>query len=85
MKIEIKINYNNEKIANSIAKALTPDDKLAPSHLKVRTWNKDGELNSIIECKDKFDTFISTIDDLLASIQAAEKNIEIVNSDNYEK
>jgi len=85
LKIEIKINYNNEKIANSIAKALTPDDKFAPSYLKVRTWNEDGELNSKIECKDRFDTFISTIDDLLASIQAAEKNIEIIDSDNYEK
>jgi hypothetical protein len=84
LKIEIKINYNNEKIANSIAKALTPDDKCAPPYLEVRTWNMNGELNSKIECKDRFDTFISTIDDLLASIQAAEKNIQMIDSDNYE-
>jgi hypothetical protein len=80
LKIKIEINYNNEKIANSIAKALLPDDKCAPPHLKIRTWNEGGKLNSRIECENRFDTFMSTINDLLASIQAAEKSIETIKS-----
>lgn len=82
MKIKISINYDSEKIAESIEKALIPDDKSAPAHLKVKTWHKSGRLNSEIECKGSFETFMSTIDDLIASIQVAEKNIEIINSDN---
>ncbi len=76
MKIEIAIDYGNDRIANAIAKALIPDDRSAPPHLKIRTWNEKGKLKSKIECKGKFETFIATVDDILSSIQAGEKAIE---------
>ena len=72
------ITYENNKIADSIVEALLPDDRSAPPSLKLRTWSKGKLLNSEIECKGKFETFISTVDDLLASIQVAEKNLEIL-------
>jgi len=78
LKIRIIIDYKNEEIANSIVNALLPDDRNAPPTLKLKTWSKGTKLNSEIECKGRFETFMATIDDMLASIQVAEKNLEII-------
>jgi hypothetical protein len=78
LKIRIIIVYENKEIANSIVKALLPDDRNAPPTLKLKTWSEGTKLNSEIECKGRFETFMSTIDDMLASIQVAEKNLEII-------
>ena len=85
MKARIVIDYGNEKKADAITGALIPDDRSAPPHLKIRTWSEKGRLNSEVECKGKFETFMATVDDILSSIQAGEKTIEMIErSDNYE-
>ncbi len=78
MKIRIVIDYGNEKLVDAIARALIPDDRGAPPHLRIRTWSEKGKLNSEVECKGRFETFIATVDDILSSIQAGEKAIEAI-------
>ncbi len=78
MKARIVIDYGNEKKASAVTRSLIPDDRTAPPHLKIITWSEKGKLNSEIECKGKFETFMATIDDILSSIQAGEKTLEVI-------
>jgi hypothetical protein len=78
VKAEIWIGYKNSGEAEAIAKAVSPDNLKTPSGLKVRTFRKGRFVVTLIECKQKLETFIATIDDLLSCIQTAEKTLGVV-------
>jgi len=78
VKAEIWIGYKNNGAAEAIAKAVSPDNLKTPQGLKVKTLRKGRFVVTLIECKQKLETFIATIDDLLSCIQTAEKTLGVV-------
>jgi tRNA threonylcarbamoyladenosine modification (KEOPS) complex Pcc1 subunit len=77
LEAEIILNYEKAKIAEAIAKAVSPDNFKTPRGLSIKTtWRKEKVLTKI-ECQRKLSTFIATIDDLLFCVSTAEKTLRI--------
>ena len=80
MKLEARISleYDDEKIAEAIVKAVSPDNVEYGEMLSVKTFKKENKVISLVFCKEKIGTFISTIDDLLRCISVAEKTFKVI-------
>ena len=79
MKIEAKIvlKYESEEKAKAVASAVSPDN-VKYQELSIRTFNDGCQVVTLIGCKGKIGTFITTIDDLLRCLTVAEKTINSV-------
>ena len=72
----IKIRYKDEKTARAIQKAITPDNIGAPDGMHIMAL-VDGSTMEIEVISDRnIGSLVSTLDDLLSCIQAAEKVLE---------
>ena len=75
METEIVLEYDDVKVAEAVAKAVSPDNFKTPEGLSVKTvWNSKKVVTQI-ECNIKLPTFIATIDDLLSCVSTAEKTV----------
>jgi tRNA threonylcarbamoyladenosine modification (KEOPS) complex Pcc1 subunit len=74
----ITLEYDDEKTAEAVARAVSPDNFKTPIGLTVRTIWKDNKVVTEIKAEEKIATFIATIDDLLSSISVAEKALKAV-------
>jgi len=72
---EITVEYDNSKVAEAIADAVSPDNYGTPTGLSVKTRTEKAKVITEIKCRQSFPTFIATIDDLLFSIATAEKTL----------
>ncbi|MGP3667188.1 MAG: KEOPS complex subunit Pcc1 [Candidatus Bathyarchaeota archaeon] len=77
-KAKITIPVKSAKYAKILAGSISPDNVPTPEGLKVKTWCRDKKILTYIECKKSFETFLSTVDDVLASFQLAEKTLREV-------
>ncbi|WP_455278004.1 KEOPS complex subunit Pcc1 [[Eubacterium] cellulosolvens] len=80
MRIIIKIQHESRKFAESIAKSVTPDNLEAPPNVFVKTQARGKITTSVVKC-ERLETFITTVDDLLLCIDAAQKTLEEVKTD----
>jgi len=71
----IQIEYSEEKTADAIAKAVSPDNFKTPVGLQVKTIRVNNKVLSEINCESNLATFTATIDDLLFSVSTAEKTL----------
>ncbi|MEM3577628.1 MAG: KEOPS complex subunit Pcc1 [Candidatus Bathyarchaeia archaeon] len=78
MEAEITIEYDDSNVASAIANAVSPDNFKTPKGLTVDTFCEDSKVVTKIKCYEKFQTFISTIDDLLSCVSVAEKSLQIL-------
>ena len=78
MEAEIILDYCEGKIAEVVAKAVSPDNFKTSSNLSIKTTWKKGKVLTKINCKRKLSTFIATIDDLLFCISTAEKTLQSI-------
>jgi tRNA threonylcarbamoyladenosine modification (KEOPS) complex Pcc1 subunit len=78
LEAEIILEYEDEKVAEAAAKAVSPDNFKTPRGLTVKTTLDKNKVITVIKCKGKISTFIATIDDLLFCISTAEKTIKTV-------
>jgi len=76
LEAKIILEYDNAKTAESIAKAVSPDNFKTPSGLSIRTTWKKEKVITQIKCTRKLPTFIATIDDLLFCVSTAEKTLQ---------
>ena len=74
----ITLEYDDEKTAEAVARAVSPDNFKTPIGLAVRTIRKNNTVVTEIKAEEKIATFIATIDDLLSSISVAEKALKAV-------
>lgn len=74
----ITIEYSNEKVANAIANAVSPDNWKVPAKLVIKTFREGYTVVTEINAETGFATFIATIDDLLFSVSTAEKTLRSV-------
>lgn len=72
LKAEIKIRYENERIAEHILRSIEPENFIS-EELKIRSIIRNNELYTEIITTKSVGTLKNTIDDLLMAIQLAEK------------
>ena len=77
MEAEIRLSYRNEREAETVTKAISPDNMELPKGLQIETIQHDSEVNTKIKCQTRLATLIATIDDLLACVSVAEKSFKI--------
>ena len=77
MEAEITLSYKNEREAEAVAEAVSPDNVKVPAGLFVKTTRKGSEVFTTIECKTRLETFVATIDDLLSCVSVAEKAFSV--------
>ena len=73
----ITLEYADEKTAEAIADAVSPDNHKTPPGLTIKTVKKRNAVVTEINAETKIATFIATIDDLLFSASTAEKTLKI--------
>lgn len=78
MEAEIVICYDDDRIAETVARAVSPDNIKVPHGLFVQTSRRGHKVATFIKCRKGFSTFIATIDDLLFSTSIAEKTVRIL-------
>jgi tRNA threonylcarbamoyladenosine modification (KEOPS) complex Pcc1 subunit len=77
LEAEIRLSYRNEREAETVTKAISPDNMDVPKGLQIDTLQHDSEVNTKIKCQTRLATLIATIDDLLACVSVAEKTFKI--------
>ena len=78
MEIRILLTYQNEREAEAIVKAVSPDNVEIPNGLNIKTIRNGSEVRTTIECHTGLNTLIATLDDLLACVSVAEKTFKLV-------
>ncbi len=78
MEAEITLEYSDEKTAEAVSSAISPDNFKTPLGLKVRTARENRKVITQIRCEGKLTTFTATIDDLLFSASTAEKTLQTI-------
>ena len=77
MEAEIRLSYQNEREAEAVANAVSPDNVEVPSGLYIETVRNGSEVYTKVECQTRLQTLIATIDDLLACVSVAEKTFKV--------
>ena len=78
MQAQVVLEYNDEKIADAVAKAVSPDNFKTPKGLSISTTKDGMKVVTIVSYSGKFPTFTATIDDLLFSVSTAERTLDTV-------
>lgn len=79
MEATITLEYADEKQAEAVANAVSPDNFKTPPKLSVKTRIEKRKVVTMIQCDSKLATFTATIDDLLFSATTAEKTIKAIH------
>ena len=77
MEAKIKLSYKNEREAEAVEKAVSPDNVKVPAGLFVKTVRRGSKVFTTIECETRLETFMATIDDLLSCVSVAEKAFSV--------
>jgi hypothetical protein len=77
LEAEIQLSYRNEREAEAVARAVSPDNVEVPQGLHIETMRSGSEVITKVECRTRLQTLIVTLDDLLACISVAEKTFKV--------
>jgi hypothetical protein len=77
LEAEIRLIYGNEREAEAVTKAVSPDNVEVPPGLTVKTVRERTEVLTKVKCQTRLQTFIATLDDLLSCVSVAEKSFTI--------
>ncbi|MEM3422022.1 MAG: KEOPS complex subunit Pcc1 [Candidatus Hadarchaeum sp.] len=74
MKMQAKVicEYEKDKMAKAVAKALAPDNLGLPKGMQVSTVSRGNKVVSLVKLDGKLETLLATLDDLLACTLTAE-------------
>ena len=75
----ITLEYYDEKTAEAVENAISPDNFKTPIGLSVKTLREITKVVTHIKCEGKLATFTATIDDLLFSASTAEKALSTLS------
>jgi tRNA threonylcarbamoyladenosine modification (KEOPS) complex Pcc1 subunit len=78
LEAQITLEYADERTADAVAKAVSPDNFKAPSSLSIATVRKGKLVLTEVKTNGSFATFLATIDDLLFCVSTAEKALCII-------
>jgi hypothetical protein len=77
LQAEIRLSYRNVREAEAVARAVSPDNVEVPKGLHIETLQDGFEVITKVECETRLQTFIATLDDLLACVSVAEKTFKV--------
>ncbi len=77
MEARITLSYKSIREAEAVAKAVSPDNLKTPRGLSVKTMRKGPKVVTLVKCERNLESLIATIDDLLMSVQVAERAISV--------
>jgi hypothetical protein len=77
LEAEIRLCYGNEREAEAVAKAVSPDNVEVPAGLTVETVSVGTGVLTRVECQTRLQTLIATLDDLLSCVSVAEKTFKV--------
>jgi hypothetical protein len=77
LEAEIRLSYKNIREAEAVAKAVSPDNVEVPQGLIIETVRSDSEVITKVECQNRLQTLIATLDDLLACVSVAERTFKV--------
>ncbi len=80
LEAELVLVYEDEDEAQAVVKAVSPDNVKVPEGLTVETAKDGCRLLARVWCEKSLETFIATLDDLLACVSVAEKTFEAVKT-----
>jgi hypothetical protein len=80
LRAEITLTYGTVREAEAVANAVSPDNVKVPPGLFVKTTRRKNKVFTQVECETRLQTFIATIDDLLACVSIAEKAFTAIKS-----
>jgi hypothetical protein len=80
MEAEIILSYRNEREAEAVANAVSPDNFKVPRGLFIKTTHKGVKVFTTVKCDLRVQTFMATIDDLLSCVSVAEKTFTAVKN-----
>jgi len=75
-KVQVKLNNLSKEKAESIKKALEPDNVDFPENLTLKVENVDNKLVLIFQSQGNMKKLIATVDEVLEHVQIALKVIE---------
>ncbi|MCX8153778.1 MAG: KEOPS complex subunit Pcc1 [Candidatus Bathyarchaeota archaeon] len=78
MEAQITLEYSDERTADAVAEAVSPDNFKAPHGLFITTVRQHKLVVTEIKSAGNFATFLATIDDLLFCVSTAEKALRII-------
>lgn len=76
-KAEIIWYYEDEKIAEAIARAVDVDNLNLPKNLKVKTYWEDCNVITKVKYSGEIESLIVALDDLVFSIKIAEDSLKL--------
>jgi len=74
---EIIWYYEDEKIAEAIARAVDVDNLNLPKNLKVKTYWEDCNVITKVKYSGEIESLIVALDDLVFSIKIAEDSLKL--------
>lgn len=74
----ITLKYIDERTAQAVADAVSPDNYKTPIGLEIKTVREKDTVVTRLKCEGKLATFYATIDDLLCSVSTAEKTLKSI-------
>ncbi|MFP3985003.1 MAG: KEOPS complex subunit Pcc1 [Candidatus Bathyarchaeia archaeon] len=77
-KARLALIYESKRETKTVVRAVSPDNAKVPTGVTVETVKNNCQLLAVIRCEKLLETFINTLDDLLACISVAEKAFEAV-------
>jgi hypothetical protein len=77
MEAEIQLKYKNQREAQAVSQAVSPDNIQVPPGLHIKTVRNGSEVLTTIKCQTRLQTLIATVDDLLACVSVAEKTFKV--------
>jgi hypothetical protein len=77
----VVIICDEDREAECIASAVSPDNVVPGDDLIVNTWNKDREVRCMVSCRRGLRSLISTLDDILLSVRIAENTLQSIQKD----
>lgn len=78
LKARLEMKFPSRRYAEAIAKGISPDNRNAPTCLKVKTVAVGRNVITHIKCKGRYETFMATLDDILTCIQTAQRSLEAI-------
>ncbi len=74
----VTLEYKDQKTAEAITQAVSPDNFKTPVGLKVTTARENNNVITQIQSEGKLATFTATLDDLLFNASTAEKTLKTI-------
>jgi phosphoserine phosphatase len=79
-KAYVSFRYRTEVAAKVIVGAVSPDNIPVPPGLSIKSSRREAKAETRVFCAKGVGTLLATLDDLLSSIQLAEKTIQTLES-----